>query len=409
MGIGDFSKRVDDAGTFLMVAALPDSLVTFRYHLLNAIRSKGYRVVACAAHQDPLSGIAGADVAARLGEIGVTYRSFPLARTGGNPFMDLCSLLALWRLCRKERPDVVLCYTAKPVIYGSLGAKLAGVPAIFSMMTGLPFGLAEGDGGRPGRKQLARTLFRLALSVNKGVIFQNPDDERCLRTGGLLPERIGSVVVNGSGVDLEHFKKAPLPSGPCVFLLIARLIREKGIVQYAEAAGRLKQRYPHARFILVGPLDGHEDGLRESEVRAWEQKGLIEWAGVQSDVREALAMCSVFVLPTYYHEGTPRVVLEAMAMGRPVVTTDLPGCRETVRLTEKGRGQQAVGEPVMEGENGFLIKPRNVDAVEVAMEHFLLHPERLPVLAERSRRLAEKRYNVHDVNTMMLRMMGLSS
>ena len=382
---------MNNNATVLVIAALPESLINFRYHLLQAMVARGHTVIACAAARDALSAVESAEVREKLARIGVAYQPIPLERTGVNPLRDLRTFAAIFALCRRLKPDVLFCYTAKPVIYGSLAGSLAGVPAIHSMITGLGFGVTTASSLTGFATSMVRTLYRSALAKNRTAIFHNPDDRDGMISAGLLSPRTTPVIVNGSGVDVAHFTPAPLPREPITFLLIARLLGEKGVREYARAAELVKARYPQTRCVLVGPLAPHPDAIQEQEVRAWEAAGSIHWAGPVSDVRAYLREASVYVLPSH-HEGTPRTVLEAMAMGRPIITTDAPGCRETV----------------IDGDNGLLVPVQDAEALAHAMERFLAEPALLERMGQRSRRLAEEKYDVHRVNEAMLRAMGLS-
>jgi glycosyltransferase involved in cell wall biosynthesis len=216
-------------------------------------------------------------------------------------------------------------------------------------------------------------------------------------------------VTNGSGVDLDHYADDPLTAASApesiVFLLIARLLRDKGIVEYVDAARRLKGRYPGARFQLVGFFDVNPAALTRQEVDAWVREGVIEFAGETTDVRPFLRNCDVYVLPSY-REGTPRTVLEAMATGRPVITTDAPGCRETVAIPGDRPARSASG--VLEGLNGFLVPVRNSAALAEAMERFIVAPDLIATMGRYGRDYAEQRYDVHRVNDVVLSGMNLA-
>jgi glycosyltransferase involved in cell wall biosynthesis len=208
---------------------------------------------------------------------------------------------------------------------------------------------------------------------------------------GLTPAE-KAVLIGPSGVDLNEWLPAPPIFEPITFTLAARLLREKGIVEFAQAAQRIKQRYPNTRFLLLGGLDTNPGALREHEVCQWAEAGVLEWHGHVPDVRPYFAQTSVYVLPSY-REGVPRSTQEAMAMARPVITTDAPGCRETV----------------IEGVNGFLVPPRDVDALAVAMERFIQQPELILTMGQASRKLAEERFDVHKINQRILEVMGIAS
>ena len=221
------------------------------------------------------------------------------------------------------------------------------------------------------------------------MFFQNPDDEALFREFQLLPETVPSTVVNGSGVDVAEYSVAPLPDKPC-FLLIARLLGDKGVREYAQAAQLVKAVYPEAVFRLVGWIDDNPDAITQRELDQWVGSGLLEFLGRLDDVRPAISDCSVYVLPSY-REGTPRTVLEAMAMGRAVITTDAPGCRETV----------------VDGDNGFLVPVKDVNALADAMIKMVATSGLAASMGERSRRIAEEKYDVHKVNAAMLEGMGI--
>jgi len=197
-------------------------------------------------------------------------------------------------------------------------------------------------------------------------------------------------VVNGSGVDIDSFTPAPFPNSPTRFLLIARLLGDKGIYEYAATAQRLKERGLEAEFHIVGPLDSNPDGIDEKTMTRWQDTGVLQWQGAVTDVRPVIAKSHVYVLPSY-REGTPRTVLEAMAMGRAIITTDAPGCRETVE----------------DGINGFLVPVRDIDALTKAMLRFFEEPNLIGSMGIESRRIAIEKYDVHKVNAVMIEAMGL--
>ncbi|WP_431777431.1 glycosyltransferase [Ottowia caeni] len=199
-------------------------------------------------------------------------------------------------------------------------------------------------------------------------------------------------MVNGSGVDVSAFSVVPLPEARIQFLLIARLLGAKGVREYAQAAKLVRAHHPASRFVLVGFIDDNPDSISQSELDSWVADGTLEFLGQLSDVRPAIAASSVYVLPSY-REGTPRTVLEAMAMGRAIITTDTPGCRETV----------------LDGDNGYLVPVKSVDALVQAMSRFVEDPGLAARMGARSRQLAEDKYDVHKVNSVMLREMGIST
>lgn len=368
----------------LLIASFAQSVPTFRGALIRAMRDAGMEVDVAVPSIENSPGLLDG-----LASHGVTAHGIPLRRTGTNPLADLRLALALYRLIRRLRPSVTLPYTIKPVIYGTVAAWLAGVPHRYALVTGLGYAFT---GRREGLlKGIIRTLYRFALGKAHGVFFQNPDDERLFRETGLLPESVPSVVVSGSGVDAASFAVAAFPQGHPTFLMIGRLLGDKGVREYAEAGRRIKASHPAVQFRLVGWIDTNPDAITKTELDAWVAQGTLEFLGKLDDVRPAIADSTVYVLPSY-REGTPRTVLEAMAMGRPIITTDAPGCRETV----------------IEGENGFLVPVKSVDALVEAMLNFIEDPTLAPRMGRRSREIAEEKYDVHKVNAVMLREMGMA-
>ncbi len=334
-------------------------------------------------------GLLGRDsVRTELERLGATVHSISLDRVGTNPIGDALSFLSLFNLMRSVRPNTVLCYTVKPVIYGSLAAWLARVPRRFALITGLGYAFTAERKGILSK--IVRYLYAFVLRRVEKVFFQNPDDEALFRRSRILLSSVPSVVVNGSGVEVVDFAVRAMPAGRTVFLMIGRLLGDKGVREYAAAAKLVRKTYPDVRCLLVGWIDDNPDSIVESELDSWVAEGDIEFLGRLEDVRPAIASCNVYVLPSY-REGTPRTVLEAMAMGRPVITTDAPGCRETV----------------VDGENGFLIPTKSVDALVVAMKHFVDDPFLAQKMGARSRLIAVNKYDVHKVNALMLREMGI--
>jgi len=309
--------------------------------------------------------------------LGAQPLDYPLNRTGLNPLHDLVSFYALRAHLVHLKPDVVLSYAIKPVVYGMLAAKMTRVPRRAALVAGLGHAFTkEGSSKRSLLQTLMKFLYKYALSHAHKVFFQNPDDLRELVTLGMVaPEK--ALYIGGTGVLLEEWYPAPSQLHPITFTLVARLLREKGIVEFAEAARRVKAKYPWVRFLLVGGMDANPGRISRAEVETWVQEGILEWAGQVADVRPYLAQTSVFVLPSYYREGIPRSIQEAMAMARPVITTDAPGCRETV----------------VEGVNGYLVPPRNVEALVKAMERFIAYPYLIERMGRESRRLAEERFD----------------
>lgn len=372
--------------SILMIAGLSSSLRNFRGPLIAAMIARGHEVHVAAPglSQD-------IDTLAWLEQVGAATHDIDLARAGLSPTADAKSLLQLYRLMRRIRPGLFIGYTIKPVILGVLAAGWARVPQRVGLITGLGYAFTQADSAkRRVIKGLVQFLYRRALRQSTLVFFQNPDDAADFRNLRILSDCQRVVLVNGSGVDTEHFAQSPMPPLPLRFLFIGRLIVDKGIREFAEAAAQVHARHPETRFDVVGGLDSNPTALSEAEVQGWAADGHLHWHGSLPDVREPIADSHVLILPSY-REGTPRSVLEAMAIGRAVITSDAPGCRETVD----------------EGRTGILVPVRDVDALVAAIETMIADPESVVHMGQAGRDLALRKYDVHHVNSAMLAAMGL--
>jgi len=368
-----------------IVASYADSIVRFRGDLIDAVLGLGYQVHVAAPGLSEDSMIRRS-----LVEKGVHVHDIPLSRAGLNPFSDVYFMLRLLVLFIRVRPSFILCYTIKPVIYGMLAGWLASVPRRCAMVTGLGYAFTGGSQGKRGFvKLVARRLYGFSLRKAHLVFFQNKDDKDLLLNSGVLSGNVSAHIVNGSGVNVDYFKFSEPKENDFVFLLIARLLGDKGVREYVEAALRVKADFPRIRFQIAGWIDENPDAVRKEELDSWTKLG-IEYLGKLEDVRPAINSCSVYVLPSY-REGTPRTVLEAMAIGRPVITTDAPGCRETV----------------VHGLNGYLVPVKSVAELEVAMKSFVQNPDLVVKMGRESRRIVEDKYDVHKVNEVMMKRMGM--
>lgn len=377
-------------GSLAVVTNMAFSLRNFRGPLIEELVRRGVRVYAVAPDYTPKSRT-------ELRTLGARPVDCRMERARLNPLQEGLDVIRLSALLRRLAPDAVFAYFMKPVIYGSLAARFVGIQRRFALIAGAGYVFGDSDKGRGvglGRRALrlgTEQLCRVALSGVDCLFVQNSADEELFGDRSLGgPTTV--IRLPGTGVELDRFQRVSPVTEPVTFLLVARLLVEKGIRQYVAAARRVKGHHPEARFLLVGGADPTNPGsLEEDEVRAWVDEGLLEWPGWVDDVRPWIAQASVFVLPSYYREGVPRSTQEAMAMGRPVITTDAPGCRETV----------------FEGKNGFLVPARDVGALADAMVRFVERPELIPQMGAVSRRLAERKFDVHEVNRTILEAMGL--
>lgn len=366
-----------------IIGGVPESLRGFRGALISRLCRMGHEV----------TGLAGEDndeVRRWLAKRGAGFASYPMQRQQTNPLWDLRTCFALYRWLRQEKPDLVLAYTAKPVIWGGTAARLAGIEQFHALITGLGNQFNSETTRQRLMASLMKPLYRLALGPARTVIFQNRDDQQRLVGLGLV--RPGQARrVNGSGVNLAFFTPSDLPDGPPVFLTIARLIGAKGLREYAAAARHIRKEFPGVRFQLVGPFEKGSDALSEAEVRQWDAEGTLEYLGTVADAREVMARCHVYVLASYYGEGLPRTILEAMAVGRPVLTTDNVGCRDAVSP----------------GVTGQQVQPRSVAALVEGLRWFLCNQDQWSRMGQQGRARVESEFDVERVNDAMLQILDL--
>lgn len=356
-----------------------DAVVHFRGGLLQAMVAAGHAVTVIAPGPTERS-------LAQLGHWGVDFQAIPMQRTGTHPVKDAqtCAALA-WALGRRS-PDRVLAITIKPIVYGALAARLVGIPWVVSMITGLGYVFTEAKA--QAVRKIAGTLYRGTLPLCDRVVFQNAWDERLFhRLGWASPEQ--TRVVPGSGVDTEYFSPMPLPSKP-IFVMVARLLREKGVYEYAAAARAVKSRFPEAEFWLVGGFDKNPGSIQPNELQPWVDQGFIRYFGQVGDVRSVISQAQVFVLPSY-REGLPRSTLEALSMGRPIVTTHAPGCSDTVR----------------EGINGLKVRIKDSAALARACESFVIDAQLSEKMGTQSRALAVSRFAAPQVYGRLIEALNL--
>lgn len=372
--------------TFVIISSQAFSLINFRGLLIRDLVNENIRVYALAPDFND-------EFRKKIVNLGAVPVDFTLTRTGINPCRDFFDMLNLVILLYRLRPDATLGYFIKPVIFGTLAAWITRVPHRVAMIEGLGYVFTASGGREPVLRKILRglvsQLYRFALGRAHRVIFLNSDDINEFVGAGLVQES-KVVKLGGIGVDLADWPLTKPVTQPVTFLLVARLLQEKGIVEYAEAARLVKARHPEVRFVLLGGLDPNPGSLGQSEVQAWVTEGLLEWPGHVA-VKPWLEQTSVFVLPSY-REGVPRSTQEAMAMGRAVITTNAPGCRETVD----------------EGVNGFLVPVRDVPALANAMLRFVETPALIKSMGLESRRLAEDRFDVRKINARLMTVLVVS-
>lgn len=354
----------------LYVVNIPRFFVSHRLPLALAARDAGFDVHVATADVDPTS-------TAVIRDHGFTHHPLPLDQHGRRPLRELRTLVALIGLLGRTRPDLVHLVTIKPVLYGGIAARLTRRRAVVAAMSGLGRTFRDDHGATRAPSRLLRTAFRLALPRRSThLLLQNEDDLRALRSAGIAHDGASSVIP-GSGVDLTEFRPpvtARPADRPVTFLYAGRLMRQKGIGPFVEAARRLDGR---GRFLIAGYAeDGSPDAVPVAQVERWAEEGAIEWLGARTDMPELLAEVDVVVLPTVYGEGVPRTLIEAAASGRTLITTDAPGCRDICR----------------DGVNGTLVPPGDLEALTRAMAAFIDEPGLLGPMGLAGRRLVEERF-----------------
>lgn len=366
------------AARLLIVVNELDFFLSHRLPVALAARDAGMQVhVATRASERSAS----------LAALGLVHHAIPMSRSGMHPLEELRSLLALRRLMRELEPSLVHLVTIKPVLYGGIAARLAGVPAVVAAISGLGLVFAR-QGLRAGLvRGIVTALYRAALTQRRlRVIFQNPNDRDTLVGAGVV-DAARTAMIPGSGVDLAQYSQLPEPDGvPCV-LFAARLLKDKGIVEFVAAARQLRQEGCPGRFLVAGTPDpGNPTSVTASDLARWEAEGDVELLGFRSDMASLLAASHVVALPSYY-EGLPKVLVEAAACGRAVVTTDCPGCRDAIEADV----------------SGLLVPPRDVPALTAALRRLVDDGELRRRMGDAGRRLAEQRYAIGQIVAQHLR------
>lgn len=357
------------------------SLFWFRMDMMKSFKECGCDIFA-------VGNEAEKDWAEKFAENGITYRQIIVQRNGVNPLNDLKTLSSIKMVLREIKPDKIFTYQAKTVIYGGIAANQLGITEVYPLIAGIGSVFLKNDLRTRIIRKVMTIEYRLGMRKSSTVFFQNHDDEAIFRRNHIIKKH-NVVMLNGSGVNLNNFEVLPLPD-TFAFLCISRLIRDKGVYEFLEASRKVKKKHPEVRFLLVGPYDSNPSAIKPEELQPFIDDGIIEYFGEQEDVRPYFAQCNVFVLPSY-REGTPKTNLEAMASGRAIITTDAPGCKETV----------------VDGENGYLIPVKDVNALCTKMIYFIDNPDLVSAMGSNGRRKAETIFDVKIVNKRICETMGL--
>lgn len=373
----------------VLIGTVASSFYGFRADLIRAMREKQYTVYAFTSEYTDLD----LKKIESLGAIPVTYE---LNRGGLNPLSDIVATYKLSKKIREIKPDLVFSYFSKPVIFGTIAAKLAKVPKIVGMLEGLGYTFTQQPEGLGKKTALIKKvqilLYKLALPHLDTLIFLNPDDPKDLVDEYAIKVRKVEVL-GGIGLNLKEYPYQTIVNlqQPINFLFIGRLLKEKGIHDFLNAAKIVKEKYPETQFTVLGAIDPHNLGaLTQSELDELISSNIIDYPGHVDNVKDWIANSHVFVLPSY-REGVPRSTQEAMAIGRAVITTDVPGCRETVE----------------NGINGFLVTKWNPEALAEKMFYFIQHPEQIEKMGYESYKIAQEKFDAEKVNQRLLNILGL--
>lgn len=364
---------------FLLMSPKNRTVYNFRGDLVKEIIAAGYEVIVTGPNMDDVD---------KIEELGARFECIPLNKSGLNPIHDLKYIKKLYDLIKREQPQISLGYTIKPVIYGSIASKLAGVKNIYSMITGVGYAFTSKTTKAKLIKFVVSLLYKISLKFNNLIIFQNKDNKELFVSSNIV-EKKKTRIVNGSGVNMGQFSPTSYPEN-LTFFMLSRALHSKGIREYLEAAKILKNKYPEVKFVWLGAVESQQDSIKKEDLKPYIEQGIIEHHGETDDVRKYYAQSSVFVLPSYA-EGTPRTVLEAMAMARPIITTDAPGCRETV----------------LNGENGFLVEVGNVEELARKIEWFIHNKEMIPQMGKKSLVYCQEKFEVDKINSNMLEIMNI--
>ena len=372
----------------VIIGTVASSFYGFRADLIRTLLKKGHQVYAFTSEYT-------AEDLKKIEKLGATPVTYTLNRGGLNPLSDMVATYRLSKKIKAINPDLAFSYFSKPVIFGTLAAKLAKVPRVIGMLEGLGYTFTEQPEGLSKKTQLIKKiqvfLYKIALPQLDKLIFLNPDDPKdLLEKYAIQVKKV--EVLGGIGLNLEHYKYSTNFTSDISFIFIARLLAEKGIHDYIKAAKIVKEKYPLVKFIVLGAIDKEALGsLKKEELASLVKTNIIEYPGHVSNVSEWIEKSSVFVLPSYYREGVPRSTQEAMAIGRAVITTDVPGCRETV----------------VDGVNGFLVPKWNPEALAEKMIYFIENPTQTQVMGVESYKIAVEKFDADKVNQRLVNMLGL--
>ncbi|WMU71371.1 glycosyltransferase family 4 protein [Enterobacter bugandensis] len=356
----------------LLIGNQSSTIILFRKKLIKELVTRGIKVHVLVMDNDKGNF-------QTISMFGAVPEQYYFSRSGMNPLSDLINMVALSKKIRHINPDVVFCFFPKPVIFGTLAAKLAGVKNIYNLLEGLGFCYTAHFKKDSFKKRLLKTiqtfLYKLTLPRAKKVLFLNRDDYQDLVVQNNI-EISDFEVIGGIGVDLNDYSYNKPKTDAIHFGMVSRLLVEKGVREFVQAAKIVKSKFPQVRFSIAGAIDDNPGGISRDQLNNWKNEGHVEFLGQISDVKSYLIDLSVFVLPSY-REGIPRSTQEAMSIGRAIITTDVPGCRETI----------------VHGKNGLMVPPWDVEALASAMTSVINNSDQIVSMGIESRRIAEEKFD----------------
>lgn len=373
--------------TIILIGTTASMTIQFRRDLIKLLVQNNWQVYTfvCEYKDDELK---------TLESLGATPITYKMSRGGLNPFADIASMWDLKKKITKIKPDIVFSFFAKPIVYGTLAARLAKVSRIIGMLEGLGYSFTEQPNGLTLKTKIVKSiqvlLYKIALPKLDRIFFLNPDDPNDLLYKYNIPVKNVSVL-GGIGLNLDNYPYSLAPTSPLHFLFIGRLLKEKGIFEFITAVKHVKSVYPDTRVTVLGAIDPHNMGaLSQVELDQLLAEKLFEYPGYVANIQEWITKASVFVLPSY-REGVPRSTQEAMAIGRPIITTDAPGCRETV----------------IDGQNGFLVPKWDANALAEKMIYFIEHPEQVNIMGKESYKLAKEHFDADKINRKLCNILDI--
>ena len=382
----------------LVIGGIAKSLINFRGDLLNDMLQKGHEVHTAAGETSEEDKVS-------LQALGVQHHSLNLARASVDIIFDLKLFISIWKLSREIRPDLVFCYTIKPATIGVISSWLAGANRICVMITGLGYAF---ENNNSIIRNIVTILYKISLSRCSVIIFQNRDDQEYFRNRHILSKSSDARLINGSGVNTDYFAYSAPRQHPVSFLMICRLLWTKGVKEFVSAAREVREVYPEALFYLIGDVDSNPNSIPIKQIEIWNKEGLVRYLGYKKDVRPWIRDCSAYVLPSY-SEGLPRTILEAMSVGRPIITTDVPGCRDTIEFDPTSPGSEIIeykNNKIKKGSNGLLVPARNPDALAAAIFYLIENPDERNRMGLRSREIASSKFDVRKINAKMREYLG---